>query len=161
MVKIREAEMADVALIAPRLRQSDALELAAEHGIGLPHLDALRRSLAFSNVAWTALLDDKPFCMFGASSAYESSIVGSPWLLATDDFETVPARYILRENRKYVKIMLQKYEYLYNFVYHKNARSINWLKSIGFTVYDYLPPLPRGVYGGGFYLFDMSRRRSV
>ena len=155
VVKIRKARPEDAAVVAAGLRQSDTVELAAEHGLGLSSLEAVSRSLAVSEMAWTALLDGKPFCVFGVSTV--DTEVGSPWLLATDAFAAVPVKTILRQNRKYVKIMLHKYKYLYNFVYHKNEISIKWLKMIGFRVHDSIIPFSRGLYGGKFYLFDLVR----
>lgn len=155
MQMIKPAEHKDLHVIADKLRMADSIEIAAQHGIGMSNRQALSRALMVSWRAWTVWKGKTPVCMFGVAPAGPShSGIGSPWMLATDEFETLSPHYIVRESRKYVKMMLDEFPYLYNFVYHANHKSVKWLEMIGFKVYR---DSPRRFKNGMFYPFDLAR----
>ena len=157
--EVRFAEFDDIEIIASKLRMSDSVEIAAQHGMGASNLAALRRAFMHSPDKWTIEMDGVPVAMFGIMPAEQHDLItamsaGSPWLLGTPAFERLPPRWLVKTGRKFVKIMLKTYPYLYNFIYWRNERSIKWLSVIGFRVYvGHAIRLGRGT----FYAFDVFR----
>lgn len=150
-VEIVPALPEHVATIADRMRPADVAEVAAASG-RTPH-DALLLSLKRSTVCWTALLDGQPELMFGVGDLNILTRTGSPWLLGTDAVER-EYRQFLRQSRNWPEQLLQRYDLLRNFVDDRNTVSKRWLEWLGFTLLD---PMPIGVNGEMFRLFEMRR----
>lgn len=133
-VEIRDAREEDVAHIAANMRGEDVAEVWDSH-MRLP-IDAVVKSYAQSDKAWTGLLDGEPVIMFGVARPSMLSSSGIPWMLGTD--KLVESRrnqlIFLRRNKKYVEEMKIGYNILENFVSMKNKFSVKWLSWLGFTI---------------------------
>lgn len=145
---IIEATPDHVAAIASRVRPDDAREFAA---LLLSPERALRISLRTALAAWTGTVDGVPVCMFGVSPG--EMMEGRPWLIGTADLDEV-AVIFLRRCRLQVERMLQVRPVLVNYVSADNARAIEWLTWLGFTIEA---PIPWGPRGALFHRFSMRR----
>lgn len=134
--------------IAENMREHDVLEVRA---MGAEPDEALKIGLARSTWCKTGLIDDVPVVMFGVSPVSILSGLGAPWLLGTDDVLRAKKTFI-KKNREYVPKMLASHPRLMNFVDVRNARSIAWLKLLGFEI---LPAVPAGIHGEMFHPFRM------
>jgi len=116
---------------------------------------ALQFSYNVSSIGlvWTAFMDNEPFAMFGASNVEAKAGVGIPWLLATDKLEEAWL-FVLRQSKKYVARMQERYGLLFNFVHAENTKSIKWLKWAGFVIME---AKPYGAHGHLFHQFYKKR----
>lgn len=138
-----------VTAMLPHVRLADRHEVMASSG--LPMEDALPDSLKRSEMAWAGLVDDQVACIFGVAGASILSTTGYPWMIGTDLIEQ-HAKAFLRRNRAMVRVMLERYPYLKNYVDVRNAKAISWLQWLGFTI---LPAEPYGMYRMPFHPFEM------
>lgn len=138
--------------LAPRLRESDILELRAASGDDAE--TALWTSLTMTpeDMCWTYLVDGKPAAMFGACPLFDN--VGGAWLLATDDFFKYK-RSVWRFSVEYVDRMMQRYDSIMNFVDLRNTVSLLWLRRLGFKYRDLAPEY--GVEHRPFLLMSKDR----
>lgn len=141
---IKPAKVEDCALLAKTLRKADLEEIA--HASGLPPETALRFSLAVSDYAYTVWLEDKIIFMFGVGD-------GVPWMMASDLLLQVKREFV-KECRRAVDAMLQRYGHLENWVWAGNKVHIYWLQWLGFTI---LPAQPFGIDGEPFHRFYLTR----
>lgn len=81
--------------------------------------------------------------MFGVSEN------GAIWLLASDDIQKIRFSF-LRESRKVVELLNQKYRTLWNYVDCRNELHLRWLKWCGFK---FIRQLKYGVNQKPFYEF--------
>ena len=150
-VVVRASEAADVAYLAPRLRESDKLELwAAAHET--PE-KALADGLAASTTCYTITHKGEPVAMFGVTPAPWRPGCGCGWLLATPGLVEVKTRF-LRLSRRFITELLQDYEAIFNFVDERNTASIKWLKWCGAA---FGPSFIGGAEGLPFKYFEIRR----
>lgn len=143
--------MAYAVAVAGRMRAADRAEVWAL-GRHDP-MQAVVRSVAISDEAWVYLADGVPLAVFGVAPVAGHPGVGSPWLLGAVGVEK-HARPFLALGRAYVARWLVRYGRLYNVVDARNARSIDWLRRLGF---EFHPPVPVGPEQHPFLPFDMVR----
>lgn len=148
-VKVVPAEFEHVESIAKNMREADRQELWAS-GLVTPEL-ALKSAIKASDKAWTGLINDEPVCMFGVSRGTIAARIGSPWLLGTDALEMYQVPF-LRRCRGYVSEMTEGFDTLINYVDARNAKSIRWLRWLGFDLEE---ARPAGVFGMPFHKFSM------
>lgn len=113
---------------------------------------ALTSSLAASTMAWTGLLDGVPICMFGAAADTLFSHLAAPWLLGTDQIETIP-RTFGRMSRVALGRMRTVHPTLANWSDARHARAHAWLAWLGFTLGE---AVPMGALGLPFRPFCME-----
>jgi len=113
------------------LRAADVQEIEATIGAG-PEVGLLH-SMRASERTW-AMLDDKS----GVAPWPGQPDVGSPWLLATDDWRA-HRREVVANTRAYIAEMARGYTALSNFVLATHRDSIRWLTYGGFRFVDYVP----------------------
>lgn len=130
MIEFVPASPAHIGTLAARMRDIDRHECAI---MGHSAKQALRMSMRYSTVAWTAKVDGRPEAMFGASTVSLLDGEGSPWMLMTDD-ALRHARAMLQDGRRYVDTLQGLFPLLRNNVHADNAASIKWLQKLGFTV---------------------------
>lgn len=138
-----------VSQMLPNVRLADCHEVRASSGMTID--EALPMSVEASEMCWAGLVDDQVACIFGVTGASMLSTTGYPWMLGTDLIE-LHAKAFLRRNRKMVGVMLERYPYLTNYVDCRNAKAIEWLKWLGFTILD---AEPYGFYKMNFHKFEM------
>lgn len=127
-LKYRDVEYGDAELIAPKLRKIDLVECGA---FGLTGLEAL--SLAYEvfagEEAYTVTVDGVPEGMFGWTA--HNSDKAAIWLLGSDALFEQPILFC-RISQIMVEKAHFKHRVLFNFVSENNAKSIAWLKWLGF-----------------------------
>lgn len=143
-----------VAQMLPHVRQADRNEVMASAGRTVE--DLLGRSVEQAELAWAGLVNDKVACIFGVTGASIISETGFPWMIGTGLIEK-HAKAFLRRNRPIVATMLARYPYLKNYVDARNAKAIEWLRWLGFTL---LPVEKFGVYRMPFYPFELKKEPS-
>lgn len=143
-----------VDFLKTRLRESDVREIDA--ALGMSGADGLQQAFDASPMCWTGLCDAEPVLIFGIGTS-ELNKAGIPWLLASDDMSKVGID-VLRESKFYIRMMLEAYPYLTNFVDARQTVSIRWLAWCGFTIE---PAEPWGVQGLPFHRFWMRREVCV
>lgn len=138
----------DLTYVARHMRQADRDELRATSSDSAWW--ALTRSALVSTHIWTVADREtgEPIAVFGVAPL--SATVGSPWLLGTDRVREC-SKALVREGKRYANLMLHVYPHLFNYVHVANARSIRWLKALGFTLHD---PVPYGTAGELFHPFE-------
>jgi hypothetical protein len=144
---VREGRPSDAELLVGRLRDFDIEEMEA-FGHHSPD-ELLIESWEITKQRWTIWVGDEVATVFGCRTL--KTDVGIPWLLGSD---LTPIRTLLSRTGEYIEKMLKNHRFLYNFVYHKNRKSINWLERSGFTFKD---PEPYGEFGNLFRMFYRVR----
>ena len=138
----RVTKKSDIDILAPNLRFEDKREIL--DATGLNPYQALTHSYNFSKFCFTIVdTNNYPVGIFGVGDT------GSIWLLATPDIKRI--RYsFLRESRKVVNLLNQKYKILWNYVDCRNELHLRWLKWCGF---QFLRKVNYGVNQKPFYEF--------
>lgn len=149
---IRPTVREDCIQLAKTLRKADIQEIT--HGSGLDAETALLYSLAVSDYAYTVWLDDEIVMIFGCGGVEG---FGCPWMLASDLLLQIKREFI-KECRKIVQAMLERYGHLENWVWAGNKIHIYWLEWLGFTME---PPQPFGIDGEPFQRFYLTRNLCV
>jgi hypothetical protein len=140
-----------VALLAPRVREADRLELWASGRITPER--ALAIGVDASTSAWTGFVDDEVVCMFGVVPASLVGGIGVPWMIGSDAIVR-HQRAFLRRCRGHLERMQVLYDTLVNFVDDRNVVAHRWLTWLGFHVE---PPQPYGPDGLLFRRFTWRR----
>lgn len=130
MIEIVAARPRHVNRIVKGMRKIDIAEC---HAMGHSPKDALRNGLLGSTLAWTALIDDKPEAMFGATPLNFLEGKGRPWLLMTN-VAAKQHKSLLRLGWIYTQAIHEHYPLLENWVHAENDRSIRWLTRLGYAV---------------------------
>jgi hypothetical protein len=105
-----------------------------------------------SEACWVGMIDDLPVCVFGVVRWSSLSLNGTPWLLATDDFNEEGLA-IVKASKAYSNLMKKRFHLLQNFVDVRQEKSIRWLKWLGFTIE---PAEPFGFLSLPFHRFWMK-----
>ena len=148
--EIQPAQPEHAIWLGLNMRREDAEEIHASHG--LDPMTAAHGSLIYGDTL-TGLVDGEVACLFGCRGLSLMSTVGVPWLLGTPLVEH-HARAFCKRNRVMIKIWLQRYETLVNWVDDRNETSKRWLQWLGFTLED---PRPYGLAQLPFRRFTMTR----
>lgn len=149
--KIVVATQAHIDALKGNLRESDKRELW--DSIRMKPDEGVQMSFDVSKFCWVATVQDKPILCFGAASLCLLSSVGSPWMLASNDFKRVHREFI-RGCKVCVKTMLSFFDRLENMVDVRNTLNIRWLQWCGFSIG------PKVRYGPNnllFYKFFMDK----
>ncbi len=123
--------------MANHVRASDVMEVYRASGMNIRRalLDSVDAS--DEDMCWAALYNGLPVAMFGANDLKpedwegEDYGVGGIWLLATPGIYRNKLDF-MRNCKKYLKIMHERYEYLTNFVDVENLPTLAWLPRLGF-----------------------------
>ena len=138
----RQSIYEDCIYLAPILRFADKREIL--DGTGMPPYNALVKGYVSSEVCFTIVdKENTPVGMFGVSEN------GAIWLLASDNIQKIRFSF-LRESRKVVELLNQKYRTLWNYVDCRNELHLRWLKWCGFK---FIRQLKYGVNQKPFYEF--------
>lgn len=141
--------------MAPRLRPEDLLEMQAATAED-PEL-ALERAIRESVLAFAWIVEGRVACLFGIALGTHSVIGGAahPWLMSTA--LVAQHRYaFLRRYRPYLARFANVYPVLYNYVDARYAKSVRWLRWMGFTLH---PAEPYGRLGLPHHRFELRSTR--
>jgi cytolysin-activating lysine-acyltransferase len=116
--------------IAPYLRPADKDEL--RFASGRDPIAALSIAYTNANECWTIAVRGKPIAMFGVGHVLDQPAAGRIWLVASEDLKNFQ-NWFLRESRRWVDHLSQKYVPLFNHVCASNTVAISWLQWLGFT----------------------------
>ena len=147
---VRRSLKSDSEYLSKHLRQCDIDEVWASHNV--TPKEALDSGFEKSVFCLT-VENGNPIAMFGINP---KSILGQEavvWFLASDDLERIQYKF-LKYSRKFIKMMLDFYPYLDNYVDDRNTKSIKWLKMCGATVEE---PAPYGIEKKLFRYFYFKR----
>lgn len=127
-IVVRTSVKEDIDGLKDRLRFEDVQEIKASHN-HTPE-EALYISLSQSMVCLTVENDGLPVAMFGINpeSVWKNEAI--VWLLSSPEFHKLRIRF-LKHSRRFIKVFLEYYPLLYNFVDCRNTPSIKWLKFCG------------------------------
>jgi hypothetical protein len=131
VIEIVPASLDYTAYLAPRLRALDLAEIQAASGRAPANV--LAESLDRALEARVALLDGRPIAIWGLGTLSMMLGPGVPWMVASPEIASVGARF-LRESRRQVATMLERYTVLTNFVDARNEPAIRYLRWLGFTL---------------------------
>lgn len=128
----REAKREDIYILAPKMRESDKLEVYCSHGMTAE--EALEYSWLTSREVNTIYGDDEEVIgMFGWS--LDESNFCIPWLLASDELKNHQKQFI-KESRKWIGDLMEKFEHGYNFAHGDNTQSLKWLRMAGIKDFE-------------------------
>lgn len=138
MDNFRQATLADVMFIAPRVRKADREEARASVGcepeVFLP--------LTFTpGRTWTIVSDEgEPMALYGVEAVPLNPELGIVWMVATDTLVHP------KNQRKFLKLgpvvldqLHELHPLLGNYVDARNTTHIRWLKWMGFSFLKLLP----------------------
>lgn len=151
MVEFRAVAPMPISYVADHMREADVVEVMASGGF-TPY-EALDISIAKSQFAAVAWVDDEPCAVYGLIVQDALSGVGVPWMLATEN-ALKHRREFLKQSPGIITQMLNICPTLYNYVHAENTTSIRWLKWLGFEFED---ALPLGQNGELFHRFYRER----
>lgn len=116
----------DMVNLAENMRQVDIDEIEAVHDLEiLPCIEYSVRSAA-KGYCFSVFADDILVGIYGCS------LVGNPWLLATNEMNHHVIN-LTRRTKQIVRMMSERWPILSNIVDVRNKMTIRWLKTIGFT----------------------------
>lgn len=124
-----------IAELAANMRAEDVEEVAA---FGETPLSAVQAAMQVSRDAYAWTIDGKVAAMFGVASFQIMNHVGHPWLLSTPELVRSPWRF-LYGSRLFVREWAQQWPVLVNYVDARYTVAVDWIKFMGFTVYDAEP----------------------
>lgn len=150
-VIIRNSKPEDAIVIAEGLRKSDREEVWCSHNYN--SLTAMDLSLKNSIMAFTIELNGIAIGAFGCVSDNIMGNKASIWFLSTDAINKLKIKF-LRNNRRFIDMMLEVYPYLYNWVDARNDKSIAWIKFLGGNIKE---AIPYGVENKLFHYFTFTR----
>jgi len=139
-----------IEIMAQDMRKSDRIEVMASHGH--EPLEALKYSRDNSDYVTMVMSGNIPMCMFGVSISNVTTGLGHPWLLSSNEIFS-NKEYFLKNAPGVIEDMIAVCPRLVNYVRHENKVSIEWLKSLGFTIEN---PEPHGVKNDLFHKFHMG-----
>lgn len=130
MIEFVPASPAHIGTLAARMREIDRLECSL---MGHSPKEALRMSMRYSTLAYTAKVDGRAEAMFGVSTVSLLTGEGSPWLLMTDA-GAKQAKALVRDGRRYSVLFQTVFPTLRNLVHADNHVAIRWLRRLGYGI---------------------------
>lgn len=135
-IDVQPATLEDAEALAKCLRKADLDELRA--ALGDTPEGALTECVAFSPVSWTWREGGQIVAMFGVAEHPQRPGIGIPWMLGSDLMERNKVR-LLRNSRRYIDLMLERFPIIENCVDCRNTLSIQWLAWAGFAFAELIP----------------------
>lgn len=130
--EIRCSELADAEEMAPHLRKADREEMAAVLGEDADPQDVLRYGIEVSHQPFTALVDGKPICIFGAVMEPVQRHIAAIWMMGTPGVEE-HKMFFLRHSKQCLDKLFEPFSLLWNCVDKRNELHIKWIKWLGFS----------------------------
>ena len=146
---VRQTETKDIQFLIDNIRDEDAEEIKALNGSTVSDVMNKIDNLEDNSQVW--VVNGNVVCMFGITPLENNERTGVIWLLATSDFHKYTKRFAVRCKKIFKKTMIG-YDYVFNYIYSKNLKSIEWLKWLGFNVQD---AQKIGIRGATFHRFEM------
>lgn len=129
-------------VMAPGMRQLDALEMKAS--CGLEPLEGLRYAIGVSSSAWAAISDDDILAIFGVVPLNVLAGEASVWCLTSEGVNDLPFAF-LRKSKQVVAELLSAWSVLVNMVDVRHGPALRWLRWLGAEVHAPVPHGPEGL----------------
>lgn len=139
----------DIEFIIQNIRDEDVEEINAIGGGTVR--EALTSTANLETNSWVWERDGQIHAIFGVNPVPDSKGIGVVWMLATKSFDDHLFAFTA-VCREVVEQMIKGYDYVFNYVYEENRKSIKWLEWLGFTIRD---AEGIGVDGAKFHRFEM------
>ncbi len=116
-----------------KLREADIVEIGITNP-GVNPYDVLMSSVEQSYFAELVRVDGEPALVYGVASStvYGCGVV---WMLSGDGIYRIQ-RYFVKNCRDKVDMMNRMFPVLFNYVHNGNTVAKNWLRWLGFEVYQ-------------------------
>lgn len=123
----------DIKYILDNLREEDKLEAIENKGENFKEviIDEIQKNKNQKILVGKTKKDDIPVLMYGCWELKENPAVGIIWMLSTPEIEK-HQKCFLREMKKELKKVDEKYGLTLNQLYKENYIAKNWLKWVGF-----------------------------
>lgn len=129
MPYIKIASHKDAEELSKNLREEDLEEIKANSNVSAYH--ALTGGVKYSHLPLAIMNDEnKPIMIMGVVP--QGKQLGLIWLLSSPEINVMPITF-LRNCKGVLKLFLQSYPVLYNYIDARNTLHINWLKWLGFN----------------------------
>jgi hypothetical protein len=148
-ISIRESVPDDIHSLSSSLREPDRLEVLAS---GSTPFEALTESYKASTIRLSAFLNGKIIAMFGIAPKTILGETAVVWLLTAPEVEQIKFTFV-KLSKRHVKLFLEQYPILENWVDSRYTQAIKWLELLG-AKFD----LEQNVNGIPFYHFEIRRR---
>lgn len=146
---IRRPTHDDIEFVIQNIRDEDVEEINAMSGENVH--DILMSTANIKDNSWVWERCGTVHAIFGVNPVPDKKGVGVVWMLATKSFDEHFMTFA-SASRSVFKSVVEGYDYIFNYVYEKNIKSIKWLVWLGFTVRD---AEKIGVNGAKFHRFEM------
>lgn len=147
---VRKPTEEDVEYLIEHVRPEDAAELDALDGSTIR--ESLEETPDLLNCSQVWEVNGKPVAIFGVTRQTGPMSVGVIWLLGTTEFHKYTMKFA-RYCKEVFERMIAGYSYVFNYIHEENKVSIEWLKWLGFRIYD---GQPVGHKGAIFHKFEMK-----
>lgn len=148
-ISIRDSIPDDIHSLSSFLREPDRLEVLAS---GSTPFEALTESYKASTIRLSLLFNDKVIAMFGIAPKALLGETAVIWLLTAPEVEQIKFTFV-KLSKRYVKLFLEQYPILENWVDSRYTQAIKWLELLG-AKFDW----EQNVNGVPFYHFEIRRR---
>lgn len=148
---VRGSVISDAFNLAPNVRKSDKEEIWKSHH-KIPEtalIDGYTKSL----ITLTVERYEVPVAMFGINPLSLINDKAVIWLLASDDIYKIKYEF-LKQCRKFIRLFLDIYPLLFNWVDVENKTTLKWLKFCGCKLG---PVLPYGTEKAPFQYFEFRK----
>lgn len=112
----------------------------------LDRVEVIRRALARATSSWTGLIDGEIVFLAGVETKTFLSDTAYVWLITTEEVERHPLVFV-RWSQELIKELQKRYRVIYGHIDPAFAKSVVWLKWLGFTI--------READASGFRRFEM------
>ena len=128
---VRQATLKDAVYLSNNMRDQDINEIKISHNIN--PLEGLLSAFQLKNSKVFTIVGSNKECvgMFGISDCPFVKKFGVVWLLSSDNLNADTKQFI-RECKSWVALLNEKYDYIYNWVYPDNWKTLKWLQFCGF-----------------------------
>ena len=149
---VREAEMGDSTVLAPRLRLADRREIIAHSGYS--PADGLGAAVRLSERCWAVILEDEPIALFGYTSDHGNG--ANIWMLGSDQIQDIKWQF-LRESKIWLNTLAKVFERLWAIADVRNNLHTKWYEWLGFEV---TATIHQGPYDLPFYHIEYIKEKA-
>lgn len=150
LIEVVPYEKAHGDYIAAHMREIDRREIY--YMATLDPQRAINVTAAHAVAAWAVLLDGVPALIFGINRRSRTSLIGVPWLLATDALDEHPLA-LAKASKEYVARFFRAFDRMENHVLASNVKTLRWLRWLGFDMEE---ARPFGAFGQPFVRFGKN-----
>lgn len=152
---VRDSQISDVFNLAQDMREADKKEVWRSHH-RKPE-EALLTGFSNSVLCLTIERNEKPIGMFGIVPMTLMGRYATIWMLASPELEDIQRTFV-KYSRYFIKMFLNYYPILLNWVDADNHQSKKWLKWCGA---EFGPVAPYGEEQCPFQYFQFTRKKGV